>query len=196
MLFCWTAVCSPSSRSFPNFFKEYVKGCGVNGFKAVLCSLRFMGIHVKKDKDRAPVIQSCVYTEIHDILTLTSLWRWQRHALILNFLFFLSFLIIMGVNAISCFVLSSQNVVIETSSPSIRQLSKNTYLYFGVIMCGMTFWWVIIVSALCSGVPCGFEPCGFQWNIPISVFKANKKTKENLFLAINSFFALKKKFHM
>lgn len=29
---------------------------------------------VKKDNDRAPVIQSCVYTEIHIILTLTSLW--------------------------------------------------------------------------------------------------------------------------
>lgn len=29
---------------------------------------------VKKDEDRAPVIQSCVYTEIHVILTLTSLW--------------------------------------------------------------------------------------------------------------------------
>lgn len=50
------------------------------------CQAWFSWRFVKKDKDRAPVIQSCVYTEIHTILTLTSLWRWQRHALILNFL--------------------------------------------------------------------------------------------------------------
>lgn len=100
---------------------------------------------VKKDKDRAPVIQSCVYTEIHNILTWTSLWRWQRHALIWNFLC----CIILGVDAISCFVFVYFFFFFSTFFFNLlrhhsRLIRQFTFLYFGLIMCGMTFWWVII----------------------------------------------------
>lgn len=49
----------------------YVKGCGVNGLKLCYDGWDSRGF-VKKDEDRGLVIQSCVYTEIHNILTQTS----------------------------------------------------------------------------------------------------------------------------
>lgn len=107
----------------------------------------------------------------------TSLWRWQPHALIWN----LFSSIILVTNAFSCFVLSFQNFVIETF-PSIRQLCTNTFLYFGLIMCGMTFWWVIIVSTYILAYHVALYPVAFNENIPISVFKANKKAKKYIFL--------------
>lgn len=135
---------------------------------------------VKKDKDRAPVIQSCVYTEIHTILTLTSLWRWQWHALIWNFLCF----IILEDNAISCFV-CFKSFVVETSFPSIRQLSKNTFF---IVFWPHHVWHDVLVGDYCFHLYSGGTMwlCTMRLLMKTSLFLFSKQIKRQTksFLAI------------
>lgn len=93
---------APSSWQFPDFFNKNMKGCGVNGFPAVLCNLTFVAIWEKKIKTRPqPSSQPCVYTEIHTIPTKhhfdsSMLWSQLSFAAIipkpLLFSFFMTFL--------------------------------------------------------------------------------------------------------
>ena len=94
---------------------------------------------VKKDKDRAPVIQSCVYTEIHTILTLTSLWRWKRHALIWNCLCFFRESVLFPVLFCLFWIL-----LLKHNSRLLAKYPKTHPCILGS-SCGMMFWWVIIV---------------------------------------------------
>lgn len=106
--------------SFPNVFKQTVIMWCKRGFKRCCEAWDPWGF-VKKDKDRAPVIQSCVYTEIHTILTLTSCWRWLKAACFSFFFVVVSFSL--EVNAISwCFVA-------KISLPSFREQCQNAFFW-------------------------------------------------------------------
>lgn len=146
---------APLTKAIPKFFQRVQKVVVQTGLKL---SLRFTWGFVKKDKDGAPVIQSCVYTEIHTILTPNITLTWA--AACFDFKFLLLFL---GVTAISC--LGSSVLFFFSFSPSIRHLCRNTFLYFG-LMCGMMFWWVIIASTYTLK-----NNAVFNENIPFS--KAN-----------------------
>lgn len=100
MLFCWPSLTLTSSysRSFPNFFNQYVKDCGVNGFKTMRCSLRFMGICEERQRQGPshPVMYLHRNSQHSNLnITLTST--------VACFDFKFPFLYHLGVDAISCF---------------------------------------------------------------------------------------------
>lgn len=130
-------------KVIPKFFHQYVKDCGVNGFKAMLCSLRFMGICEERRRQGPSHPVMCLHrnsqhSNLNITLTLT----------VACFDFKFPFLFHLGVDAISCFFCFCFFVVgLRYFIPVLfASYPKKTSLYFGLIMCGMTFWWVIITT--------------------------------------------------
>lgn len=137
---------------------------------------------MKKDKDRAPVIQSCVYTEIHTILTLTSLWQW--HA------FYLKFPLLYYFRSqcyfLFCFVFSKFCYwdIILVYSPT----NKKTHLWHDALVGDIYF-------HIYSGFHAALYHAAFTEKIPLLVFKANQKARKNIFFPSTFFHLEYEKLH-
>lgn len=128
---------------------------------------------MKKDKDRAPVIQSCVYTEIHAILTLTSLLTLT--AACFEFKFFFALFGSQCYFLLFCVVPNFSFTKI--SFPSIRHLSKNCISVFWPHRVWHDILWMIIVSSHFPGYLLALYPAAFKENIPIPFIKEIRRQK-------------------